>query len=59
MTWAWSVRGNIADKGLRRIMSTRSIENAAKLIAAGELLDDVKATYFASWSTDERAKVNG
>ena len=34
-------------------MSTRDIENCAKLLHIGQTLDQVKARYFATWSDDE------
>ncbi len=56
LVWAWSVRDAIEAGKLRRIMSTRSIESAAKRIAGGATLADVKATYFSPWTTEEASK---
>jgi hypothetical protein len=57
LAWAWGVRDGINSNKLRRIMSTRNIEDCAKCLVAGESMDDVKATYFLGWTADEKAKV--
>jgi MoxR-like ATPase len=55
--WVRELRIKIADYRLRRIASTRLIEQAAKAMKAGKTLDDVKARYFQDWTRDEIAKV--
>jgi len=55
--WAWRIRDRIDEARLRRIMSTRNIEDAARLIRVGDSLEDVQKTFLASWSEDERRKV--
>lgn len=57
LAWAWSVRDAIDRNKLRRILSTRTIVNAAKLLAIGRSMESVQASYFSGWSADERAKV--
>ena len=57
LAWAWSVRDAIDRNKLRRILSTRTIVNAAKLLAIGRSIESVRASYFSGWSADERAKV--
>jgi cobaltochelatase CobS len=57
LAWAWAVRDAIDRNRLRRILSTRTIVNAAKLLAIGRPMDSVRASYFSGWSADERAKV--
>lgn len=57
LAWAWGVRESIADQKLRRIMSTRTIVNAAKLLAVGRGMESIRLAFFAGWSADERAKV--
>ncbi len=52
--WVWGVREAIRQHRLRRIMSTRTILNSARLIAAGEALETIRQRYFTSWSEDER-----
>lgn len=51
--WAWGVRDSIGSAKLRRSMSTRNIEDAAKLLAVGVGFDEIKKTYFLGWSDDE------
>lgn len=57
LAWAWGVREATDRNKLRRILSTRTIVNAAKLLAIGRSMDSVRASYFSGWSADERAKV--
>jgi dynein-related subfamily AAA family protein len=57
LTWAWKVRAGIANNGLRRIMSTRNIEDCSKLMAIGDTLADIRKTYLAGWTPDEIARV--
>ncbi|MCC6360654.1 MAG: AAA family ATPase [Phycisphaerales bacterium] len=57
LAWAWGVRKAIMAAKMRRLMSTRTVENSAKLLAAGESMTSVKATYFSSWSADEKRLV--
>ena len=57
LAWAWSVRSRIEEHRLRRIMSTRVIENAARRMACGATFEDVRGTYFLAWSEDERRQV--
>lgn len=57
LRWAWDVRNAINVQRLRRVMSTRNIEDAAKLLAVGVGLDEVRAIYFQGWSPDEVRKV--
>ena len=57
--WVKDLRGRIAAYRLRRIASTRLVEQAAKAMKAGKTLEAVKARYFQDWSADEKAKVGG
>ncbi len=57
LEWAWGVREVIREHRLRRIMSTRTILNSARLIAADEALETIRQRYFTSWSDDERRLV--
>jgi MoxR-like ATPase len=59
LKWAWATRGKIEQLKLRRVMSTRNIEDAAKVMAVGVPLADVRATYFLGWTEDETRKVSG
>lgn len=55
--WSWDIRKKINDTGLRRIMSTRNIQDAAKLLKVGETMNGIKKAFFAGWTKDELAKV--
>lgn len=57
LDWAWMVRGAIRANRMRRVMSTRNIEDASKLLAVGLDLSYVKRAYLEDWTVDERAKV--
>lgn len=57
LSWAHQTREKIHAAGLRRIMSTRTITNAARLISTGETLQEVKADYFTGWTDDEKRRV--
>jgi hypothetical protein len=54
--WVRELRLAITAYRLRRIASTRLVEQAAKAMKAGRTLADVKARYFQDWSKDEVAK---
>ncbi len=55
--WVSGLRNYIADNRLRRIASTRLVEQSVKALKAGRTMDDVKARFFQDWSADEKAKV--
>lgn len=55
--WVSDLRGKIASNKIRRVASTRLVEQAAMMLRGGRYLDDVKARYFQNWSADELAKV--
>ena len=55
--WVLELRNYIADNRLRRIASTRLVEQSVKALKAGRTMDDVKARFFQDWSADEKAKV--
>jgi midasin (ATPase involved in ribosome maturation) len=57
VAWVNSLRERIAASRLRRIASTRLVEQATKAMKAGKTLDDVKARFFQDWSNDEKSKV--
>ena len=59
VAWVNSLRERIADNRLRRIASTRLVEQSVKALRSGRTLDDVKARFFQDWSRDEIAKVGG
>lgn len=55
--WGWAVRKSIYEHGIRRILSTRDMLNAAKCEAAGEMQNDWKKSYFSGWKKDELEKI--
>jgi len=57
LAWGWAVRKKISDLRLSRVMSTRFLLDATKLVKAGRSLEQIKATYFTGWKADERQKV--
>jgi hypothetical protein len=52
-----SLREKIAQNRLRRVASTRLVLNAAKAIANGATMTEVKKRYFVDWSVDELHRV--
>jgi cobaltochelatase CobS len=59
LAWVDALRARITFARLRRIASTRLVEQGIKAIKAGRTLDEVKARFFQDWSADELAKVGG
>lgn len=57
LAWGWAVRKRINETRLSRVLSTRFLLDATKLVKAGRTLEQIKATYFVGWKADERAKV--
>jgi cobaltochelatase CobS len=57
LAWGWATRKRIADTRLNRVLSTRFLLDATKLVKAGRTLEQIKATYFVGWKADEKSKV--
>jgi len=57
LAWGWAVRKRITEARLSRVMSTRFLLDATKLVKAGRNLEQIKATYFVGWKADEKSKV--
>lgn len=57
LAWGWAIRKRINESRLSRVMSTRFLMDATKLVKAGRNLEQIKATYFTGWKADERSKV--
>ncbi|HOK66332.1 MAG TPA: AAA family ATPase [Anaerohalosphaeraceae bacterium] len=49
----WHIRNQIEVLRLRRICSTRFVEKAARLKAAGYTMDEIFDLFFVGWSADE------
>lgn len=58
LAWGWAVRKKIEDLRMNRVMSTRFLLDATKLVAVGESLSDVKNAFFLDWKSEDRAKVD-
>lgn len=58
LAWGWAVRKRISESRLNRVMSTRFLLDATKLLAVGRTVEQIKATYFVGWKADERSKVD-
>lgn len=58
LAWGWAVRKRISESRLNRVMSTRFLLDATKLLKAGRTVEQIKATYFVGWKADERSKVD-
>ena len=56
LAWGWAVRQRINENRLNRVMSTRFLLDATRLMKAGRTFDAIKATYFSGWKADEKAK---
>ena len=52
-----SVRSKIKESKLNRVMSTRFMLDATKLVNAGVKVSDVMDTYFIGWKAEEKSKV--
>lgn len=56
--WCWSVRQKIEASGIRRVMSTRFMQDAQIMTTYGWGLEEVKQTYFSGWTEEEKRKVS-
>lgn len=57
LDWAWKVREAIERNRMTRILSTRNIEDAARLMKVGKTLTQVGTILTQGWTDDEKAKV--
>jgi cobaltochelatase CobS len=57
LAWGWAVRKRITEARLHRVMSTRFLLDATKLLKAGKSVKAIQDTYFVGWKSDERSKV--
>jgi MoxR-like ATPase len=55
--WVRELRERITANRLRRVASTRLVEQGVKALRAGRTLEDVKTRFFQDWTNDEKAKV--
>lgn len=55
LEWAWKLRAAIRKKSLRRIMSTRTIEDMSKMhLNVGWQQPEWEQAYFADWTSEEK-----
>jgi cobaltochelatase CobS len=54
--WCWETRKRIEKAKLRKLMSTRTIINGARLLKVGRTLPQVQESYVLGWTEDEKAK---
>jgi cobaltochelatase CobS len=57
LAWGWAIRKRISEARLNRVMSTRFLLDATKLLKAGKSVKAIQDTYFIGWKADERSKV--
>ena len=57
VNWVHRLRERITANRLRRIASTRLVEQGIKAINAGRTIDEVRGRFLQDWSADEKAKV--
>jgi cobaltochelatase CobS len=57
LAWGWAIRKRITEARLNRVMSTRFLLDATKLLKAGKSVKAIQDTYFVGWKSDERTKV--
>lgn len=55
----WVYRDRIESNRLERILSTRFLQDAADLLAAGFTRDELEEAFFTGWREDEVRKVKG
>jgi cobaltochelatase CobS len=57
LAWGWATRKRITETRLNRVLSTRFLLDATKLLKAGRTIEQIKSTYFVGWKADEKSKV--
>lgn len=57
LDWGWGVRGVVQKNRLRRIVSTRTLLNGARVLAAGDPFESIVSRFFQSWTESEREMV--
>lgn len=58
LAWGWTVRKRITELRMQRVMSTRFLLDATKLLKAGASFDRIKSKFFLDWKSEDRAKVD-
>ena len=57
LAWGWAIRKRITEARLNRVMSTRFLLDATKLLKAGKSVKAIQDTYCVGWKSDERTQV--
>lgn len=57
LEWGTALRKRVNEMKLRRVVSTRKLQQASIMLRSGWKMPAIKAAFFAPWSADERAKV--
>lgn len=57
LAWGWAIRKRISEARLSRVMSTRFLLDATRLLKAGKSVKAIQDTYFIGWKADDRTKV--
>ena len=57
LNWAWYLRDRISKAKLRRVISTKIIQDAAACMSVGESIEEIQDCYFADWKDDEKKRV--
>ena len=58
LEWSWKIREAIDRNRLTRILSTRNIEDAARLMRVGKTMAHIHEIFYQGWTMDEREKVS-
>lgn len=58
LKWGLSVRSVIAQRNLRKIMSTRVMIDASKMYSVGWSIKKIHDAYISDWSKDDRSLIN-
>lgn len=57
LSWIWEVRRKKREHRIRRVVSTRMVVAAAKMVAGGMPIPEIKSALLAGWTPADRAKV--
>jgi len=58
LKWGWDVRKNITDNRIHKVLSTRFLMEATKLLTVGATHSEMVDRFFADWKSDDRQRVD-
>jgi cobaltochelatase CobS len=58
LKWGWDVRKNITDNRIHKVLSTRFLIDATKLLTVGATHSEMVDRFFADWKSDDRQRVD-